>query len=87
MSSLLEEVGSYAFASSHLQASIDNAQAQADNVPLEVDGICCFNFQANNLVSVPEVPWVPALPLVGAALVAAGIARRRRRDKGPRHIA
>ncbi|TMB87514.1 MAG: hypothetical protein E6J45_12390 [Chloroflexi bacterium] len=87
VSSLLEEVGSYAFASSHLQASIDNAQAQADNVPLEVDGICCFNFQANNLVSVPEVPWVPALPLVGAALVAAGIARRRRRDKGPRHIA
>jgi len=79
-SSLLEEVGSYAFASSHLQASIDNAQAQADNVPLEIDGICCFNFQANNLsANVPEAPWAPAIVGAGAALLAAGVAIRRRR--------
>ena len=45
--SLLEEVGSYAFASSHLQGATTNAQAQADNVPLEIDGACCFNFKGS----------------------------------------
>jgi hypothetical protein len=81
-SSLLEEVGSYAFASSHLQSDIDNAQAQADNVPLEVDGICCFNFQANNLsTNVPEFPWAPGLGVFGVALIATGIAARRRRRR------
>src|SRR5947209_4530650 len=45
--SLLEEVGGYAFASSHQQGATTNAQAQADNVPLEVDGDCCFNFTGN----------------------------------------
>jgi hypothetical protein len=43
-SSLLEEVGSYAFAASHPQGMTTNAQALADNVPLEIDGTCCFNF-------------------------------------------
>jgi hypothetical protein len=42
-SSLLEEVGSYAFGSAHLQGVLTNAQAEADNVPLEIDGICCYN--------------------------------------------
>jgi hypothetical protein len=42
--SLLEEVGAYTFAAARPQAAITNAQAQADQVPLEVDGLCCFNF-------------------------------------------
>ena len=40
---LLEEVGAYAFASSHPMGATTNAQAEADNVPLEIDGVCCFN--------------------------------------------
>lgn len=44
--SLLEEVGAYAFAASHAQNETTNAQAEADNVPLEIDGACCYNFQA-----------------------------------------
>ncbi|MDP9343897.1 MAG: hypothetical protein M3Q23_17765 [Actinomycetota bacterium] len=43
--SLLEEVGGYAFASSHQQGATTNAQAEADNVPLEIDGVCCYNFR------------------------------------------
>ena len=43
--SLFEEVGAYAFAASHPEGATTNAQAQADNVPLEIDGACCFNFQ------------------------------------------
>jgi hypothetical protein len=52
-SSVLEEVGTYAFAASHAQGQTTNAQAQADNVPLEVDGTCCFNFQATAVVRFP----------------------------------
>jgi hypothetical protein len=40
---LLEEVGAYAFASSHPQGATTNAQALADNVSLQVDGACCYN--------------------------------------------
>ncbi len=42
-SSLLEEVGSYTFAASTPSGEITNAQAQADDVPLEIDGACCYN--------------------------------------------
>src|SRR5947209_3839168 len=42
-SSLLEEVGSYSFAASHQSGATTNAQAEADNVPLEIDGACCYN--------------------------------------------
>jgi hypothetical protein len=45
--SLLQEVGSYAFAASHPQGATTNAQAQADDVPLEIDGACCFNAKAS----------------------------------------
>jgi hypothetical protein len=45
-SSLLEEVGTYAFAASHPESVTTNAQAEADSVPLETDGACCFNFMA-----------------------------------------
>ncbi len=44
-SSLLEEVGSYAFGAARLQAAVTNAMAEADLLPLEVDGMCCFNFR------------------------------------------
>jgi hypothetical protein len=44
--SLLEEVGSYALASAHPQGATTNPQALADDVPLEIDGACCFNFRA-----------------------------------------
>jgi hypothetical protein len=44
-SSLLEETGTYAFAASHEQGVTTNAQAQADDVPLEIDGNCCLNFK------------------------------------------
>lgn len=49
--SVLESLGSYAFASSHAQEPLTNAQAQADNVPLEVDGVCCINFGHTSAVS------------------------------------
>jgi hypothetical protein len=44
VSTVLQEVGSYAFAASHPQGSTTNAQAQADSVPLEIDGACCYDF-------------------------------------------
>jgi len=37
-SSLLEEVGSYSFASADQSGTTTNVQAEADDVPLEVDG-------------------------------------------------
>lgn len=51
-SSLLEQVGTYAFASAHQQGALTNAQAQADNVPLEIDGVCCYN-------TVPQATTTP----------------------------
>ncbi len=83
--SLLEEVGSYAFGSARAMSAITNPQAEADQLPLEVDGICCFNFSATQLpADVPEAPWTPALIGAGAALIAAGIAIRRRRGNASR---
>ena len=58
--SLLEEVGSYALATSHPQGQTTNPQAQADNVPLEVDGACCFNFNAGSAGRATQ-PVNPAL--------------------------
>jgi hypothetical protein len=86
-SSLLEEAGGYAYASTHPQTGTTNLEAQVDDVPLEIDGICCYNFQAGSVVVTPEVPWTPALALLGAALLAAGLVRRRRADKGLRRTA
>ena len=45
-SSLLEEVGAYAFGSQLQDNTRTNDQAEADNVPLEIDGVCCYNFKA-----------------------------------------
>jgi hypothetical protein len=88
--SLLEEVGSYALASTHPQGTNPsasqppNAFVQADDLPLEVDGVCCFNFQAAAATggAVPESPWVALLPLAGVALITAGVLRRRRAANG-----
>jgi len=47
-SSLLEEVGSYAFVDSEAQSALTNAQAQNDmGLPLQIDGACCYNFNAS----------------------------------------
>jgi hypothetical protein len=51
-SSLLEEVGSYSFASVHQSGATTNTQAEADDVPLEVDGVCCYN-------TLPQPPTPP----------------------------
>jgi len=87
-SSLLEQVGSYSFASARPQAAVTNAQAEADQLPLQVGGVCCFNFLASAAVppSVPEVPWAPALVVLGTA-AAAGAALRRRGQPGRRQSA
>jgi hypothetical protein len=44
--SLLDEVGALALATAHPEGATTNAQAQADDVPLEIDGACCFNYEA-----------------------------------------
>ena len=44
-SSLLESVGGYAMASAIQEGAEDNASAQSDTVPLEIDGVCCYNFK------------------------------------------
>jgi hypothetical protein len=64
-SSSLEEVGTYAYATSHPQGMTTDAQAQADNLPLEVDGACCFNYGAPVGSSVAGAA-VPAAALHGA---------------------
>jgi hypothetical protein len=50
---LLEEVGGYSLASAHQQGALTNAQAQADDVPLEVDGACCYNTRPPATASPP----------------------------------
>lgn len=53
---LLREVGAYGFASSVLSGAITNAQAQADNVPLEIDAVCCYNTQPPTSAPLPSHP-------------------------------
>jgi len=55
-SSLLEEVGAYSFASQVLSGAITNPQAEADNVPLEIDGICCYNTRPPTSAPLPIHP-------------------------------
>jgi hypothetical protein len=43
--SLLEEVGAYALAAAIQEGAENNASAQSDTVPLEIDGVCCYNFK------------------------------------------
>ena len=44
---LLEEVGGYALAATLQEGAETNATAESDTVPLEIDGVCCYNFQAS----------------------------------------
>ena len=77
-STLLEEVGSYSFGSAYLQSQITNNMAEADELPLEIDGVCCFNFQGQPGKPIPETPWTPALIAIGVLLLGVGAAARRR---------
>jgi hypothetical protein len=43
--SLFESVGSYSLAAAIQEGAEDNASAQSDTVPLEIDGVCCYNFR------------------------------------------
>ena len=45
--SLLEEVGGYSLAAATQEGAETNATAESDTVPLEIDGVCCYNFQAS----------------------------------------
>jgi hypothetical protein len=45
--SMLEEVGSYTFAATLLEGAETNVTAQSDTVPLQIDGVCCYNFKAS----------------------------------------
>ena len=81
-SSVLEEVGSYAFASARPQSATSNPQAESELLPLEVDGACCFNFQASSLTAaVPEAPTASAFVALGLALLGGGELMRRRRRR------
>jgi hypothetical protein len=44
-SSLLESVAAYSLAASLQEGSENNVTAQSDTAPLEIDGVCCFNFR------------------------------------------
>ncbi|HEV3232457.1 MAG TPA: hypothetical protein VG245_09410, partial [Candidatus Dormibacteraeota bacterium] len=63
-SSLLEEIGAYSFAASQPSTTTANAQGQVDSVPMNLDGICCFNYQASYRApgSVPAVTGVTSSP-------------------------
>jgi len=41
--SLLESVGAYSLAAAIQEGAEDNVSAQTDTVPLEIDGVCCYN--------------------------------------------
>jgi hypothetical protein len=43
--SVLESVGAYSLAAALQEGAENNASAQTDTVPLEIDGVCCFNFR------------------------------------------
>jgi hypothetical protein len=43
--SILESIGGYSLAAAIQEGAEDNASAQSDTVPLEIDGVCCYNFR------------------------------------------
>src|SRR5438067_26731 len=44
-SSPLESVGAYSLAAALQEGAENNVAAESDTVPLEIDGVCCFNFR------------------------------------------
>ncbi|PZR83440.1 MAG: hypothetical protein DLM65_01855 [Candidatus Aeolococcus gillhamiae] len=76
----LEEVGGYAFATTHQDNVTTNANERIDNMPLEIDGVCCYNYVSGALpVAIPEFarPLI-AIALAGALLAAVALRRRNR---------
>jgi hypothetical protein len=53
--------------------------AEVDQLPLEIDGACCFNSRGTVATTIASASWTPALLGIGAVLIAAGAGRRRRR--------
>ena len=78
--SLLEEVGTYALTESHQQSQTTNAQAQADNVPLEIDGLCCFNFRSSGGSGPSELSAQHLASLLAAARRRNAVACASRRN-------
>ena len=52
-SSLLEEVAGYSFVATVPQSAMSQATERADNGATEVDGVCCYNFQAAGITAPP----------------------------------
>lgn len=52
-SSLLEEVAGYAFVSTVPESALTQATERNDNGATEVDGVCCYNFQAAGVTAPP----------------------------------
>ena len=57
--SLLEEVGAYAFVSRPPQGAITQAVERADAGATEIDGVCCYNFVASGAYLPPPVQTTP----------------------------
>jgi hypothetical protein len=47
LNSLLEEVGAYSFSATLQENQENNGSAESDTVPLQIDGVCCYNFKAS----------------------------------------
>jgi hypothetical protein len=52
-SSLLEEVAGYSFVATVPQSAMTQATERNDNGATEIDGVCCYNFQAAGITAPP----------------------------------
>jgi hypothetical protein len=73
-SSLLEEVGSYSFTSTRPQSLLDQNNERNDNGATEIDGVCCYNFQASGVVAPPPQQQGRQLPPTRASSGSLGFA-------------
>ena len=62
---LFEEVGTYTFINSTFQSLETQATERADNAALEIDGVCCWNFQGAGIVAPSPTPGVSPTPSGG----------------------